>query len=222
MKLETYIGFNPDEMADYFERRGWHIQTVPVREVKLVRVQEGASLECGDGRFDQFEKRRLHGIRDLGGINAVMAYLTGGDEVGLLRACELIKRFGATPGTHSAEDGGCGFVDLWMAGDLESAIYPYALHSIDKGGLRIGQWLKAKMRHLGGAHIRLNGDHKEEGVRVNSFRGYTEVAGCGSRFRIDDWFLADLGIPDQVRFFKNAEVIEKLKKNAKKLEIIVP
>ncbi len=37
-----------------------------------------------------------------------------------------------------------------------------------------------------------------------------------------DWFMADLGISDEVRFFKIAEVVEKLRPDAAKLEIIVP
>ncbi|MBI2330402.1 hypothetical protein HYU94_03350 [Candidatus Daviesbacteria bacterium] len=222
MKYEVYIGFNPDRVAEYFKGRNWPVITIPRQEITLVNVDKDASLECGDGRFDNFEKRKLHGIRILGGINAIMAILTGGDEVGLEKATELIKKFGVTPGTHSADHGGCGYADLWMAGELKSAIYPYKLHDVDRGGLRIGQWLRREMKRLGGAHIRLNGNHMEEGVRLNPFRGLTEKAEDGLRFRTDDWFMADLGVPDEVRWFKLAEVIEKLKPEAAKLEVIVP
>ena len=78
------------------------------------------------------------------------------------------------------------------------------------------------MRDLGGKHFKLNGNHKEEATRLNPFRDYTEALADGLRFRIDDWFMADLGIPDERRFFKIAEAIEKLKPDAAKLEIIVP
>lgn len=236
MRYEAYTGFNPDKMANYFSNRGWPVTIMPVVDAKLVRVSKGAPLECGDGRFDQLENRDLviesqteelglhvRGVRILGGINAIMATLTGGDEVGLQRATEILKRFGVAPGTHSADHGGCGYADLWIAGKLESAIYPYELHdAMNRGSLRLGRRLVELMNDLGGKHYRLNGNHKEEGVRINPFKWLTEVAHDGLRFRIDDWFLADLGIPDKVRFLKIAEVVEKLKPEAAKLEIIVP
>jgi hypothetical protein len=50
----------------------------------------------------------------------------------------------------------------------------------------------------------------------------TEAAVDGLRFRIDDWFLANLGIPDEERFLKIAETIRQLKPDAQKLEIIIP
>lgn len=223
VQLETYTGFNPEKMALYFQGRGWPVSYISVDNIDLVKITKGAALECGDGRFDQLESRKAHGVRVFGGINAVMALHTGGDEVGLQRATELIKRFGVTPGTHSADYGGCGYADLWMAGELKSAIYPYKLgEEIEKGGLRIGEWLINRMRLCGGKHFRLNGNHIEEAVRLNPFRGYTEIANDGLRFRVDDGFMADLGIPDEVRWFKIAEAVEKLKPNATKLEIVVP
>lgn len=221
-KLETYTGFNPEKIADYFQKRNWPVMFFPGEAVVLVEVGAGAALECGDGRFDQLEKRHLHGVRVLGGINAIMATLTGGDEIGLERAVDLVKKAGFAPGTHSAEHGGCGYADLWIQAQLESALYPYELDGIDRGGLRIGAWLRRKMSNWGGRHFRLNGNHNEVGVRLNPFRGLTEKAEDGMRFRIDDWFMADLGIPDSVRWFKIAETIEKLKPDAANLEIIVP
>ncbi len=220
---ETYIGFDPNKIADYFTARGWPVTTIPLTEVTLVKISKGAALECGDGRFDQLVERGAHGVRVFGGINTIMAIHTGGDEVGFQRAADLIKKFGVTPGTHSADHEGCGYADLWIAGKLKSAIYPYEFGGdAERGGLRIGQWLKNKMEDLGGRHFRLNGNHMEEGVRLNPFRGYTERANDGLRFRVDDWFMADLGIPDRARFFKIAEAVEMLKPEAAKLEIIVP
>lgn len=223
MSYEVYTGFNPEKIAEYFSGRGWPVTTISIGDVKLVRVTKGAPLECGDGRFDHLEERGLvRGVRILGGVNAIMATLTGGDEVGLQRATELLRRFDVTPGTHSAEKGGCGYADLWIAGELESAKHLYELHTtMRRGGLRLGQCLRETMNSLGGTHYRLNGNHKEEGVRLNPFRGYTEAADDGLRFRIDDWFMAGLGIPDRIRFFKVAETIEKLKPEATKLEVIV-
>lgn len=221
MRKEVHIGFNPVATAEYFANRGWPVVFIPESEVSLVRVTRGAALECGDGRFDQLTERKAYGIRVFGGINAVMANHTGGNEVGLKRAISLIRRagYGATPGTHSAQDGGCGYADLWIAGELESARYPYEfiLPNTDQG-----QWLNALMRGHNGKHFRLNGNHVEGGIRLNPFVGWTELANDGSRFRIDDWFMARIGIPDHVRFFKIAETVEKLKEDAKKLEIIVP
>lgn len=223
MRYETYIGFNPDKIADYFSARKWPVIMFLRQNTTLVEVTKGAALECGDGRFDQLEGRKAYGVRVFGGINAIMAIHTGGDEIGLQRATELIEKFGVTPGTHSAEYGGCGYADLWIAGELKSAKYPYRLgEEIEKGGLRIGQWLAHRMRLCGGKHFRLNGNHMEEAVRLNPFRGLTEAANNGLEFRVDDWFMADLGIPDEVRWFKIAEAVEKLKPDAKKLEIITP
>lgn len=220
---EAYTGFNPDKTAKFFETRGWPVNTIQRQELRLVRVTPGAPVECGDGRFDQLEDRKTHGVRILGGINVVMAMLTGGDEVGLQRAAELLIKNGATPGTHSAEVGGCGYADLWMANRLESARYPYQLHGVlNKEGRRWGECLEDIMGDFGGRHYRLNGNHKEEGVRLNPFKGYTEVAKDGSRFRMDDWFMVGLGITDWLRWFKIAEVVEKLKPEAAKLEIIIP
>lgn len=222
-KPEIYTGFDPDNIRNYFTKRGWIVEKdVSIDCVNLARITKGAALECGDGRFDYLERRQAHGVRILGGVNAIMATLTGGNAVGLQRATELLKRFNVTPGTHSADEGGCGFADLWIAGKLDSAIYPYELNGIDRGGLKIGSWLTHRMKSLGGKHFRLNGNHKERGVKLNPFRGFTEEGGDGSSFRIDDWFMAGLGIPDEVRFFKIAETVEKLKPDAKKLEIIVP
>lgn len=221
MRLETFTDFNPDKVADYFTKRGWPVATIPAQSVNLVPVDNGASLECGDGRFDKFQKRKLHGVRILGGINAIMATLTGGNEVGLIRANQLIRRAGVTAGTHSAENGGCAHVELWMDGKLESAVYPYEFDRV-RDGLPTGKWLRGLMKECGGAHIRLNGDHEEEGVRINPFRGLTEKADDGARFRIDDWFMADLCVPTSTRLLKIAEVVEKRRPDAARLEIIVP
>ncbi len=223
-KLEVYTGFNSDKMIGYFQKRGWPVVVIPKQSVSLERVTNGAALECGDGRFDQLDERSAYGVRVFGGINAIMAIHTGGDEIGLERATDIIKRrFGLNPGTHSAEHGGCGYADLWIAGELKSAVYPYELHElVGTGSGRLGYGLRSKMRELGGKHFRLNGNHAEQGVRINPFRDFTEAADDGLRFRVDDWFMADLGIPDNMRWFKIAEATEKLKPDAKKLEIIVP
>lgn len=227
MSYEVYRGFNLGKMAAFFEdERGWPpVMPVYREQIKLVRVTPGAALECGDGRFDHLENRQGHGVRILGGVNAVMAMLTGGDRLGLERATELLLEHGVTPGTHSAEgpEGNCGFVELWKAGRLRSARHPYRLgEEIERGGFRIGEWLKNTMAGLGGEHYRLNGNHLEEGVRINPFLRYTELATDGLRFRIDDWFMESLGFPDEERWSKIAETIEKVKPDAAKLEIIVP
>lgn len=223
--LEVYTAFNPDNIAEYFSSKGWPVGFVRESEVNLVPVTPGAALECGDGRFDNLQGREANGIRVFGGINAVMAVLTGGDEAGLARATYLIGKFDATPGTHSAdgEHGGCGYVGLWMNGVLESAVYPYQLHNKvlpEQAG--VGQRLRGIMKELGGKHFRLNGNHIEEAVRLNPFRGYTEKADNAKRFRVDDWFMADLGVPDKLRFHKIEEVTRLLKPDAMKVELIIP
>ena len=228
MNYEVYAGFNVDEIADYFNsKRGWPVKTISRDNVDLVPVQNGAALECADGRFDQLTDRETHGygVRVLGGINFFMALETKGNMVGLLKATELLKPLGATPGTHSADHGGCGFADLWIEEKLKSALHPYELDGV-RGGLRIGPWLKSTMEQLGGKHHRVNGNHREVAVRLNPFRGYTERANCGSRFRIDYCFIKDaianLDIPFQQELFMIAETVELLRPEAARLEIIIP
>ncbi len=57
-QLEVYTGFKPEIPAEYFTRRTWPVTFVQRESIELVRVQKGAPLECGDGRFDQLEERR--------------------------------------------------------------------------------------------------------------------------------------------------------------------
>ncbi len=223
-RLEVFTGFNPISTTKYFEQHGWDVRPVYDSDIKLVKVQRNSALECGDGRFDDYPDREMYGPRVFGGINAVQALITGGDVIGLLRATELVAKFGFTPGTHSAEHGGCGYFDLWKEGKLDHANYNYVAPQEEeiKGFKRFGSWLELTLKLYHGKHFRLNGDHQEQAVRLNPFKGYTDISGNGSRFKVDDWFLADLGVPDHKRFHKIRETVEKLRPEAAKLEIILP
>lgn len=225
LRYRTPRNFSAEEAVDFFRDRNWPVSLKRISEVTLVSVTPGSALECGDGRFDDFPRRNgIYGPRIFGGINGVMALVTGGDNKGLYRATLAIEKIGFMPGTHSADEGGCGLEDLWELGNLDSAIYPYEieLNHITKRGIKIGRWLEIEMKMLGGKHFRLNGHHREEGLRINPIIGFVELGQGGDRFRIDDWFLAKLGVNQRHRLLHYAEVVEKLKPDAAKAELIVP
>lgn len=227
-EYKTHPSYSPQEVHEFFEDRGWPVKLITKSEVDLTIVAKDAALECGDGRFDNCPGKDINGPRVLGGINAVAAMVTGGTYEGYFKATQLVKEMGYNPGTHSDEgegnDGeGCGFYLLWLKGKLKSAKYPYEIKTEDitRSGINLGDWLRVNMRLLGGKHFRLNGQHVEEGVRLNPFIGLTEVAQDCKRFRIDDWFLAQLGVTPEQRYLKIAETVEQLKPDAKKMEIII-
>lgn len=214
-KLITHPYYNPDETAEYFDKRCWPVVLVPRSSVELVQTEKGAALECADGRFDNCPNRKFYGPRIFGGVNVVAAMITGGDSAGFIRAARLVEGMGYSPGTHSAEHGGCGYYDLWADGSLTSALYP-----LDKASFsRIH--IKNLMELAGGKHFKLNGEHVEEAVRLNPYFGTTEKAEDCKRFRVDDWFLAYLGVPAERRYAKIMESVEKLKPDAARCEIIV-
>jgi hypothetical protein len=142
--LETYIGFNPKKIETFFaERENWPVLYLPVQQLELVPVNQGAALECGDGRFDKLENREMRGPRVLGGVNVVMAMRTGGGTVGFHRAVQQLALHGATSGTHND----CGYEHLWEASRLASARYafePIVENLLD--GEKLGVRLKAKTK----------------------------------------------------------------------------
>lgn len=224
LKLESYSGYNQGVVASHFFELGWKVKIISVNDVHLIAVHKGAAIECSDGRFDsELLKRKMRGPRIFGSINAIMSLITGGGEDGLEAASRLVSKFGLTPGTHSADHGGCGYFDLWKNGRLKSANYPYKPDHEElakQRGCKLGHLLAERVRALGGYHFRLNGEHCEEAVRYNHFRNTTDISGNCRRFIVDDWVLADLGIPVEKRLLLIAECVEQLRPEAKRLEII--
>lgn len=224
--LETVPGFDPYRLAKRFEKRGWRVEFVAASNVDLISVTPNAATECGDGRFDLYRRESgIYGARLFGGVNAIAAFRTGGDYQGFYKAARLLEACGCAPGTHGAAHygPGCGMFELWKNGQLESVVYPFAipLERIAKE-IQPSQWIKAKMRELGGKHMTLQGLHEEQGLRWNPFIGMTERAEVGDRFRVDDYVLAAAKVPEFRRAWFKAEIVEKLKPDAKKVEIIVP
>ena len=212
--ITSHPDFDFDKTADYFSKRGWPVKFISSAELKLVPTNAGAALECADGRFDKFPNRKLYGPRIFGGINVIAAMITGGDASGFIKAARLVEGTGFTPGTHSAEHGGCGYYDLWAEGRVTSAMYP-----LDQSSL-LNLHIKELMKAMSGKHFRLNGNHVEEAVRLNPYYKTTENCQDCKRFRVDDWYLAFLGVPADRRYNKIIETVEKLKSDAAKLEII--
>lgn len=213
LELKTVDNYSQNEILDFFSARGWPVIFVPVSEVNLVPTTPGAALECGDGRFDLYPHREMHGPRVFGQVNALQAMLTRGDHDGLKLARELLKELGYTPGTHT----NCGYYDRWVAGEFKHVIFhpDIKLHDVI-----IGTWLKRVMKLMGGKHFRIDGYHQEEATRLNPFIHTTEDAVDGKRFRVDDWLLALIGIPGWRRWLQIAETVEKLRPEATKLEIL--
>jgi hypothetical protein len=224
IEYKTHPNFDPEEVEYFFGKRGWPVSRLRPTDVELMEATKGAALECADGRSDNFPGEEMYGPRVFGGINAVAAMLYGGDFDALHEAARKVRSMGFAPGTHSAEHGGCGCVDLWMQNNLDSAVFRYALRTeeITKNGIKLGDWLRVQMKLMGGKHIRLRGEHIEEAVRLNPFIGLTEKADDARRFRSDDWVLNELGVPNRQRYLKVAECVEKLKPDATKIEILIP
>jgi hypothetical protein len=217
--LKVSNNYNQELFADYFSDRKWPVSFVNAPDICLIQTDKGASLECGDGRFDDCPDRKKYGPRVFGGVNAIQAILTGGNLAGLHEAWKLLDRIGYTPGTHSADHGGCGYYDLWNAGKFKHAKHANEITIIDA---KPGEIVKSLMKVVHGKHFRLNGYHREEAVRLNPLIHMTECARGGDRFRVDDWLLAELNVDQETRMLKMAETVEQLKPDACKLEIIRP
>ncbi len=214
--LITHPEFQADKTAEYFNRRGWSVAFVKPESVELVKARKGAAVQCPDGRFGDPELGlAFEGPKIWGGINVVAAMVTGGDAAGFTRAARLIEGMGYAPGTHGADHGGCGYFDQWSAGKLTSALYHYDRSSFPE--------IPVKMlieELYGGKHFILPGRHVEVGVSLNPYYGLTEKGIDCSKFRVDDWFLAYMGVPNERRYAKIAEVVEILRPEAANLEIV--
>lgn len=226
MELITCSDFDPFIVQDSFAAQGWVTEMVKASNVDLVQTDEGAAVECGDGRFDKI-LRKKYGPRVFGGVNAIAALKTGGDWNGFMQAAEELRRFGIAPGTHGAvhHGEGCGQFGLWKNGLLESAVHRCSLpfELMERLGSVGTDGIKALMDVLGGKHFRLPGEHEEKVLRWNPFIGTTEKSFEGDKFKNDDWLLSILGgISLAKRIAFNEETVRKLKSDCTKVEILVP
>lgn len=215
MKLEAYPNFSPFQVRDFVQAGGWEAEIIRVSNVDLRTTQKGAALECGDGRSDSLPNRKKYGPRILGGIHAVSALVTGGTRVGRARGIELTKESGYFPGTHGAEyEGeGCGAFGLLKNRKVPVPFPLEDIPTIDE--------IKAEMEQAGGMHVKLPGLHIEKAVIYNPFPD-TTIKGTGERFIEDDWFLDRVGASWLGRIIYMMKIVEQLKPDAKKLEILIP
>lgn len=226
-ELQTYQGFDPYKIEHHFAQRGWETKLVKASNVDLVLVDPEAAAECGDGRFDLLKNRKKFGPRIFGGVNAIAALKTGGDLNGLRLAAQELKRINLRAGTHGAvhKGEGCGLFGLWKNGNLESAVHTCSLpfHLLEQEGMKASDWIKSFMDELDGKHFTLPDIHKEEGLTWNALMGTTIRSFTGDRFRNDDWVMDRIGgISLSKRLNFNAETVEKLKPDCKKVEILIP
>lgn len=225
LKLETYPQFDPLEIQELYDFRGWKTELVKVSNVELVSVDQGAAIECADGRSNKFHGKKFHGVRFFGQINGVAALKTGGNIMGFYSAAQYLIEQKIAPGTHGAinKGEGCGMFGLWkdkkyQYSDLKDFCLP--LEILERYNISPTRWIKAQMKMLGGKHFTLPDSHQEQALRLNPFVGTTEKASSGDRFIVDDWFMPELSYVKKNNF--NAETVERLKPDAKKVEILIP
>jgi len=239
MALESLTHPNPiqtlDQAYTFYHKRGWEIKEIPQKTedgsataaetiALLVPTDKGAALECGDGRADKLENRKLHGPRVFGQVNALTATLTGGDQDGFFAASTILHQIGYAPGTHSDDAHGCGFYELWKAGKLSTGVFPCEIEErlATRPGIKLGHRLSELMEAMGGKHFRYRDNHQEQGLRINFEDHTTEKPQNGERFRVDDWLLRMAGMPPRQRFLQYAETVEQLKPDAVRVEFILP
>lgn len=222
VELNTSFDYDPGKTQDFFESRGWKVDRVPINNLIVVAVDEGAAAECIDGRHGKFNQRKKNGAKMPGGINSIAAMVTGGDIVGYNHAAKILEvKFNLKPGTH----GECGFYEKWIHGLLESTTFAYSVvEQLKDLTLTPGKWIKLKQRFWGGKHWdKLPGQHEEKGLCLNPFLG-TTVIPRADRFSYDKWVLRELGLSEQTALSVVAETIEKLDQDPshRLVEIIVP
>lgn len=229
VELTPFPGFNPYHVEDFYGNRGWETELVKVSNVVLVPQNRGAALECGDGRVDEYGKKKLYGPRIFGQVNAVAALVTGGDMFGFIDAIRLVRQKGFAPGTHGAEHEGegCGMYGLWR-NDMYKTVDLHPLRisaeAFEEMEISPTQWIKLQMKLFGGKHFTLPGLHTEEALRWNPFMWLTEQSSTGKRFKVDDGFLAE-EVDFERRNSFTAETVELLTKDKpeiRKIEILIP
>lgn len=211
VELKTHSSYRHSEVESFFGNRGWQIENVKVSNVGLVVADEGAALECIDGRFGQREIIKKHGPKIPGGSNAIAALKTGGDPAGFNAAALEVRRLGFRAGTHKH----CGFFELWENGGLKAIKHRLELPKI----IDRATWISLKARHWGGKHFHLPGEHEEEALTFNPFVGTTSVA-RKDRFSYDHWVMPSLGIHRRTAMLVVAETVEPLSPH-RRIEILI-
>lgn len=216
LEFKTYPGYNPDQVAGFFEGRGWNVEFVGASHAGLVTAESGAALECIDGRFGKRENIKKHGPKIPGGIHAVAALKTGGDMIGFNSAASEIANLGFRAGTHEH----CGLFKLWSENKLTAVKHSLALPEIctrNFGG-DLSRWFDLNSRFWGGKNFRVPDPHEEEAVTFNPHSNLTTLA-RKDRFSYDHWFMQLLGISGSKAMYLLAETVEQIC-NHRKIEIL--
>lgn len=213
IELKTHPSYRPSEVEAFFVGRGWGVEYVRASNENLVVAEEGAAVECIDGRLGKREHIKKHGPKLPGGSYAITALRTGGNTVGFNEAAVLLKRLGYRAGTHEC----CGFLELWLNGELQAAKHRLEL----PGGLDHKTWVTMKHRQWKGKHFDILEEHKkheEEALTFNPFVGVTSQA-RKDRFGYDHGLMQVLGVPERRAMYLVAETVEKLCHH-RKIEIL--
>ncbi len=224
IELAPYQNFNIKELEDFFVPRGWKVDLVKASNYDLVQADQGAALECIDGRYANLERRKKNGPKIPGALNAIAALKTGGDMPGFYLAARLAQTHGFNPGTHGAvhEGPGCGYHSLWENEALTSSMHRYTLPMGQSQGRSCAEYLKRMIKVWGGKHFRLPVVHEEEALVLNPHMGTTVIA-MRDRFIYDKWLMRKMGIGPMRSALIVAETIENLAPHLpKRVEIIIP
>lgn len=199
---------HPDfqKTVDFYRKNGWHVEIGNKTEL----VQAVPELQCGDGRYANLPKNaRKAGIAIFGGLSGVAALKTGGTEVGIQKATDLVRSKGLTPGIHGDEHGplSCGLFHLWKAGALKS------IKGIKDFLLPDEQALFRQLNSLGVVRTDLPGHHTEKMLTI-SFVGGKTPALSPDTFRLNGELPQKLGIDLNLWLETSEHAVKLLTKNS--------
>ncbi len=209
-ELKTHPQYNSTEVERFFVGRGWKVEFVRVGNEDLVPAEEGAAVECIDGRFGKRKEIKKHGPKLPGASLAIAASKTGGNTIGFNAAASEIARLGYRAGTHVH----CGFLHLWQNGELVAVKHKLELPNIPDQA----NWMVLKQKQWGGKHFHISDEHEEEALTFNPFLGLTNKA-RKDRFGYDHWLMQILGIHRRSAMHLVAETVERISSH-RKVEIL--
>ena len=217
-------------------KQGWPVVPGDADDMKaLVSVDPvNGAVHCVDGRSvisaDGVDQAALQGLmlgpKVQGGALGVAALmLKNGREWGMRKAVQFINLAGYKASAHGDTghgQSGCGFGKLWEQGNLETlGRWPEAGSRLEIGVVKA----TGEVQKAGGKYITLEGEHKEEFVRLNFVADKTFVPVPADKFvpdkrayNLDVWFpvrLAqeadyDNGIDPEALMSNAAETVRKL------------
>ncbi len=210
IELDTHSNFGPHQILAFFDNRGWNGRLIKASSEELVAVDNGAAVECIDGRYGRIV-RKMNGPKVPGAGLGVALSKRGGDLNALSLTADDLKAVGFNIGTHSS----CGFAQEEKG--LRSLNYHLDLEGC---GEDMEELFARVAKELGGKHFILTGEHAEKRLVMNPFLGTTLVP-AEDRFAGDPWLLVGLGINPRRALLIYAETVEALtNNNPPKVEIL--